>query len=35
MEYAVGKPGRIIGLRLYEGEDLYECVESVAKKREC
>lgn len=32
MEYAVGKPGRIIAVRLYEGEDLYESVENVARK---
>ena len=32
MEYAVGKTGRIIGARLFEGEDLYECVEAIAKK---
>ena len=32
MEYAVGKTGRIIGARLFEGEDLYECVEEIAKK---
>lgn len=32
MEYAVGKTGRIIGARLFESEDLYECVEEIAKK---
>jgi predicted DNA-binding protein with PD1-like motif len=32
MEYAVGKTGRIIAARLYEGEDLYESIESIAKK---
>jgi predicted DNA-binding protein with PD1-like motif len=32
MEYAIGKSGRIIAVRLYEGEDLYESVESVAKQ---
>ena len=32
MEYAVGKAGRIIAARLFEGEDLYESVESIAKK---
>lgn len=31
MEYAVGKTGRIIAARLYEGDDLYECIESIAK----
>lgn len=32
MEYAVAKPGRIIAARLYEGEDLYESIESIAAK---
>lgn len=32
MEYSIGRAGRVIGIRLYEGEDLYECIESVAKK---
>ncbi len=32
MEYTVGKTGRIIAMRLSEGDDLYESVESVAKK---
>jgi predicted DNA-binding protein with PD1-like motif len=32
MEYAVGKTGRIIAARLFEGEDLYESIESIAKK---
>jgi len=32
MEYAIGKTGRIIAARLFEGEDLYESVESIAKK---
>lgn len=34
MEYTVGKPGRIIAMRLSEGDDLYESVESVAKKED-
>ena len=34
MEYAVGKPGRVIAIRLSEGEDLYESIESVAKKED-
>lgn len=34
MEYAVGKTGRIIAVRLREGEDLYESVESIAKKED-
>jgi predicted DNA-binding protein with PD1-like motif len=32
MEYAVGKTGRIIAARLFEGENLYESIESIAKK---
>ncbi len=32
MEYAIAKPGRIIAARLYEGEDLYESIESIAEK---
>jgi predicted DNA-binding protein with PD1-like motif len=32
MEYAVGKAGRVIAARLFEGEDLYECIEEIARK---
>ena len=32
MEYAVGKPGRVIAARLFEGEDLYESIEGIAAK---
>jgi predicted DNA-binding protein with PD1-like motif len=32
MEYVVGKTGRIIAARLFEGEELYESVERIAKK---
>ncbi|HUS74093.1 MAG TPA: DUF296 domain-containing protein [Sedimentisphaerales bacterium] len=32
MEYQVGKPGRIIAARLFEGEDIYESIESIAHK---
>lgn len=32
MEYAVGKTGRVIVMRLSEGESLYEAVHSVAQK---
>ncbi len=32
MEYAAGKIGRIIAARLFEGEELYESVEKIAKK---
>lgn len=34
MEYAVGKTGRVIALRLFEGEDLYQSVEAVAAKED-
>ena len=32
MEYQVGKTGRIIAARLFEGEDLYDSVEAIARK---
>lgn len=32
MEYKVGKPGRVIVLRLSEGDSLYHCVEETAKR---
>ena len=32
MEYAVGKTGRVFAVRLFEGEDLYESIEGLAKK---
>jgi predicted DNA-binding protein with PD1-like motif len=32
MEYRIGKPGRIIAARLFEGEDIYESIESIARK---
>ena len=34
MEYQVGRPGRVIVVRLSEGEDLYESIETVAKKED-
>ncbi|MHC4124799.1 MAG: PPC domain-containing DNA-binding protein, partial [Planctomycetota bacterium] len=34
MEYSVGKTGRIIAARLFEGEDLYECIEGLAEKED-
>ena len=34
MEYQVGRPGRVIVMRLSEGEDLYESIEAVAKKED-
>jgi uncharacterized protein len=30
MEYQIGRPGRIVAARLYEGEELYESIESLA-----
>lgn len=32
MEYSVGRTGRVFGVRLFEGEDLYECIEALAEK---
>ncbi|MHC4571844.1 MAG: PPC domain-containing DNA-binding protein [Planctomycetota bacterium] len=32
MEYKIGKTGRIIAARLFEGEDIYESIEEVARK---
>ena len=32
MEYAVGKVGRVIAARLFEGEDLYESIERLAEQ---
>jgi predicted DNA-binding protein with PD1-like motif len=32
MEYAIGKAGRVIAVRLFEGEDLYESVQQLASK---
>ena len=32
MEYQVAKPGRIVIVRLSEGDELYECIESIAVK---
>ena len=32
MEYQVGNTGRVIAARLFEGEDLYESIESIAAK---
>lgn len=34
MEYAVGNVGRVVVVRLSEGDDLYESVESVAQKED-
>ena len=32
VEYNVGRVGRVIAARLFEGEDLYESIESLARK---
>ncbi|MBN1818730.1 MAG: DUF296 domain-containing protein [Sedimentisphaerales bacterium] len=32
MEYAIGSVGRAIAMRLSEGDDLYESIQSVARK---
>ena len=32
MEYSIGKAGRVIGARLFEGEDIYESIEQIARK---
>jgi predicted DNA-binding protein with PD1-like motif len=34
MEYAVGQTGRVIAVRLFEGENLYESIETIAKKED-
>jgi len=34
MEYAVGRTGRVIAARLFEGEELYESIESIAQKEQ-
>ncbi len=34
MEYRVGTVGRVVAMRLSEGEDLYESIEGVAKKED-
>ncbi len=31
MEYAIGKTGRIVAARLFEGEDLYESIHKIAR----
>ena len=34
MEYKVGKVGRVVAMRLNEGEDLYESIHAVAEKED-
>jgi predicted DNA-binding protein with PD1-like motif len=33
MQYTTGRPGRVIAARLFEGEDIYECIEQIAKEQ--
>lgn len=32
MEYSVGKAGRVVAARLFEGEDLYQSIEQIARR---
>jgi len=32
MEYQVGQIGRVVAARLFEGDDVYECIEGLAQK---
>ena len=32
MEYQVGQTGRVVAARLFEGDDIYECIEGLAQK---
>ena len=32
MEYSIGRTGRVIAARLFEGEKLYDSIESIAQK---
>jgi len=34
MEYSVGGVGRVVVARLFEGEDLHECIDQIARKEE-
>jgi predicted DNA-binding protein with PD1-like motif len=34
MEYEIGRAGRIIAARLFEDEDIYESIESIARKED-
>ncbi len=34
MDYSVGKTGRVVAARLYEGEELYESIEGIAEKED-
>lgn len=32
MEYQIGQTGRVVAARLFEGDDVYECIEGLAQK---
>ena len=32
MEYQIGHTGRVVAARLFEGEDIYACIEGLARK---
>ena len=34
MDYSVGKTGRVVAARLYEGDELYESIEGIAQKED-
>lgn len=34
MEYSIGRTGRVVGARLYEGEDVYACIEGIARRED-
>jgi predicted DNA-binding protein with PD1-like motif len=34
MEYSVGRVGRVVVARLFEGEDLHACIEQIAREGE-
>lgn len=34
MEYRIGRVGRVIAARLFEGEDLYKSIEQIAEKED-
>src|SRR4030042_1315278 len=34
MEYSVGRVGRVIVARLFEGEDLHACIDQIAREAE-
>ncbi len=34
MEYSIGQAGRVVSARLFEGEDLYESIEQIARQED-